>query len=232
MSTFNSRCPPVSYRKQGGVVLFLALIAVVLLLIAGLATLRAVDTTTLITGNLAFREGALQSSDTGVEFARGWLVQQTVPSGFYENLTYDIEGQVCPGTAVSQPGYFPIWDNSFDPKSEVFSSLRRCPPGGGGAAAPVSWSTDSIVVGSAPAGYTVQYVIHRLCERVGDYSNPALRTNCYVADAAGSSGSSQGSASYGGSLGSTTTSGSPYYRVTVRVTGPRKSTAFVQALVY
>lgn len=56
-------------KHESGVVLMVALIALVALTLAGIALLRSVDTGNLIAGNMAFRQAALLSSDMGVEAA-------------------------------------------------------------------------------------------------------------------------------------------------------------------
>lgn len=61
-------------RRQRGVVLFIALIVLVAMTLGGIAIMRSVDTNTLIAGNLAFKQSALQASDQGVEQAFQWLL--------------------------------------------------------------------------------------------------------------------------------------------------------------
>ena len=60
--------------RQRGAVLFIALIVLVAMTLAGIAIMRSVDTTTLIAGNLAFKQGTIQSSDNGIEVAFQWLI--------------------------------------------------------------------------------------------------------------------------------------------------------------
>ena len=60
--------------RARGAVLFIALIVLVAMTLAGIAIMRSVDTATLIAGNLAFKQGTVQSSDNGVEFAYQWLL--------------------------------------------------------------------------------------------------------------------------------------------------------------
>ena len=59
----------------------------------------------------------------------------------------------------------------------------------------------------------------------------AAGTLCLKQSGAQAAGGSQTSAVYGQFIKKTFNSG-PYYRVTVRVTGPRSTTSYVQALVY
>jgi Tfp pilus assembly protein PilX len=56
----------VSRRAQQGVVLFIALIVLVAMSLAGIALMRSVDTNVLIAGNLAFRQGATMAGDWGI----------------------------------------------------------------------------------------------------------------------------------------------------------------------
>lgn len=85
-------------RKQHGVVLFIALIVLVAMSLAGVALWRSIGTGVLISGNIALQRGAVTSSDGGMETARAWLMGQS------------------PTTLNStQPtGYISNWDERFD----------------------------------------------------------------------------------------------------------------------
>jgi type IV pilus assembly protein PilX len=60
-------------RAQRGVVLFIALIVLVAMTLAGIAIMRSVDTGNLIAGNVAFKQGTLQGGDLGANSAIKWL---------------------------------------------------------------------------------------------------------------------------------------------------------------
>ena len=90
----------VTRSAQRGVVLFIALIVLVAMTMAGLAMMRAVDTNNLIAGNLAFKSAAVSAGDAAVEAARTWLTAKT-------------PGQL----EADQAGYFANWQPSFDPKT-------------------------------------------------------------------------------------------------------------------
>lgn len=60
-------------RAQRGVVLFIALIVLVAMTLAGVAIMRSVDTGNLIAGNVAFKQGTLQGGDFGANKAVEWL---------------------------------------------------------------------------------------------------------------------------------------------------------------
>jgi type IV pilus assembly protein PilX len=64
----------VARRGQHGVVLFVALIVLIIMTLAGLALLRQMGVGTSIAGNVAFKENATSVADRGTEAARFWLI--------------------------------------------------------------------------------------------------------------------------------------------------------------
>jgi type IV pilus assembly protein PilX len=65
---------PQTLSAQRGVIMIIALIVLVAMTLGGIAMVRSVYTTNLIAGNLAFRESAVSSGDTGVEAAVAFLL--------------------------------------------------------------------------------------------------------------------------------------------------------------
>src|SRR5581483_1512802 len=98
--------------KQSGVVLFIALIVLVVMTLAGIAMMRQVGTGVIIAGNLAFKSNATSVGDLGVEDARAWLVTQG--SG---TLSNDGSAQ-----APAKNGYFSSWDTTFNPTTYNWTS--------------------------------------------------------------------------------------------------------------
>jgi Tfp pilus assembly protein PilX len=180
-------------RNQQGVVLFIALIVLVAMTLAGLAMFRSVGTGVIIAGNLTFRQAATASADRGLEAGRNWLVGQT--AGGLQN------------DAV--PGYYANWDTTFNPTT-------------------FNWNNGISVVADDGAGNEVRYVIHRMCQS-STLSVNAPGQQCVTLTSAGAGGS-KGGGSYGVLPLSNTIQ--PYYRVTVRVVGPRNTTSFVQSVMY
>lgn len=130
-------------RRQSGIVLFIALVTMVLLMLAALATLRSVDSTTMMTGNLAFREATTQVSDYGTENARRWLIANAASLG-NDNLG---------------AGYHASIAATFNPKAQANSYWT--------GEAVMMLPTDTLQVGTIPQGYTVYYTIHRMCSTTG-----------------------------------------------------------------
>lgn len=96
------------FSKEKGVVLFIALIALVVMSLAAVALIRSVDTNAIIAGNLGFKQSAIVSADSGVETAISWLAnnQGTVTAdsalnGYYATSTGDFKSLVDASTAVA-----------------------------------------------------------------------------------------------------------------------------------
>ena len=82
-------------------------------------------------------------------------------------------------------------------------------------------------LGNDSNGNRVRYVIHRMCESAGDQN--AANANCVRVASAASAASTKGAVGYGtGALPGAT---STYYRVTVRIDGPRNTVSYVQAML-
>lgn len=127
-------------RRERGAVLFIALIVLVAMSLAGVALVRGVDMTNLIAGNLAFKQGATLGGDWGAEQARAWLQGQSSPA-----LYDDIAGR-----------YFASMQSGVD-----FTASDPLQPD-------FNWTTNSFNAGTDPVGNQVRYVIHRMCELAGN----------------------------------------------------------------
>ena len=188
-------------RQQQGVVLFIALIVLVAMSLAGIALFRSVDTGTIIASNLAFKQSTTAVGDLGVEAARTWLRDNDGAALFNDQ----------PANA-----YYATWQASLD----LLGNTSGTDYDWSGAA--------SVTTPAPPDGYDVSYVIHRLCDATGDPSG----ASCIKASGASGSGSAstKGAAAYGQFAISVPTS--TFFRITVRVSGPRNSLSYVQATVY
>jgi Tfp pilus assembly protein PilX len=134
------RRPSAGRSRQGGAVLFIALIVLVAMSLAGIALIRSVDTANLIAGNLAFKQNATHGGDWGAELARTWLQGQDA-----DDLYNDVAGQ-----------YFAAMQSGLD-----FTSTDPAKPD-------FNWDNNSLDAGPDPAGNQVRYVIHRMCEGAGN----------------------------------------------------------------
>ncbi|MGE0876246.1 MAG: hypothetical protein AB7O31_16415 [Burkholderiales bacterium] len=190
---------PRNPRRQGGMVLFVSLVVLVAMSLAGVAIMRSVDTGNVISGNLAFKSSILGAADLGVENARTWLTTTG------QNLATDNE-------AI---GYYANWGDA----SGEFDAL-------GVTTSPHDWSNSTSTTDAQ--GNTVRYVVHRMCSVSGVAANAA---QCTMTSGTGSTDkSSFGSIDYSRTKFGEGTN--VFYRVTVRVDGPRRTVGYVQAMVY
>lgn len=189
-------------KNQDGIILIIALIMMVAMTLGGLALMRSVHTTTIIAGNLAFQQAATNSADRGIETAVTWL--ETTKAANSTALNSDI---LASGYTASKP-------TTDDPSSnqdwtELWTSV---------------WAPRGVAtVGDDGAGNNIQYVIQRMCNQTGASSTANCATSPIVVS---STGGSKGAGSPTISINAQV-----YYRITVRVTGPRNTTSFVQAIV-
>ena len=181
--------------KQGGAALFIALIALVSMTLAGIALVRSVDTSNLIAGNLAFRQAALQTSDIGVEKAVDALTTIVATS---------LDANYPSGCAAGACNYYPTMQTT-DSK---------------GVPTNIVWS--SVPANTVNTDYQVRYVIDRLCW--GSTPVTDVAGKCYSATPTGGGSKKNNAPSF---TGATTV----YYRVTVRVSGPRNTTSMIQAII-
>ena len=77
---------------------------------------------------------------------------------------------------------------------------------------------------SIGTGNTISYVIHHMCKKDG---TPESGAGCALSPATGGGGGN----SKGSGVISLISPGQSYYRITVRVSGPRNAVSFVQAVV-
>ncbi len=196
--------------RQRGTVLFIALIVLVAMTLAGIALVRSVDTGNLIAGNMAFKQGLAFAADAGTEAAVVWLDGKQ--AGEFVNA--DQKGA----------GYYA----TSHPDLDITNSLND------EALDAVDWDNNNcaglphkncIEPSSSIEidGNTVSYVIHRLCANTGAVD----RYNCMVYP-------SNSSPCRGGPSECPPDSrkDAPYYRITSRVLGPKNTLSFVQTVVH
>ena len=93
-------------RRQQGVVMFVALIVLVLMTLAGLAMLRQLGTGVSIAGNVAFKQSATNAADVGTEAGFAWLIANHM---FLNN-------------SAASAGYVSSWGASVDPNAFNWSN--------------------------------------------------------------------------------------------------------------
>ncbi len=129
-------------RAERGVVLFIALIAMVVLSLAGVALIRSVNTASAVAGNLAFRQTSIAPVNNAIERATDALfLSKTIINPTVNDFPNQYYAALQPG---EQPNGVPA----------VLAGAH--PP----AAYPFGVNTD-------PTGLEVRYVIERVCNAAG-----------------------------------------------------------------
>jgi Tfp pilus assembly protein PilX len=213
--TMQTRLPfrSIGPRHQRGVALFVALIVMVALSLAGVALIRSIDTTTSVTGNIAFRQSALLQAN--------WAIEDAIAH------VYTGDTKLAPGAMIDttndDTGNFYL--ATFDPSKDSTKSAQPALPsgipqqlwtysGGWGIALPTDTAT----------GNRVKYVIQRMCSTAMALPSGPIQSQCELMQPKEALGTTTGDEAI--NVGKF-----PLYRVTVRVDGPNNSLAFVQAMI-
>jgi len=189
-------------RAQEGLVLFIALIVLVAMTMAGVAMMRSVDTGLVVAGNMAFKQSAIMVADRGTAEAVEWLKTNSAGPTLQNTNT-------SRGYYSARPGTEPNW---FEAASWTNSTA-------------VNGGTPDA------SGNVVRFIIHRMCTLPDTPYNGSLagvQNECalFFPKASGTGGGSMavGAPQFVGTP-------QLYYRVTTRVEGPRDTVSVIQSSV-
>ncbi len=202
MTSPRYRPAPRALQCQRGMVLFVALIVMVALSLAGIALMRSVDTSVVIAGNLAFKQTTIQAGDRGVAAATQWLVVNSAGTTLQNTDTDN-------GYSSARPALEPDWNDIASWNDAVVLN---------------NGNPDA-------AGNIVRFVIHRMCteaETPYNGKNAGVENQCALAYPL-SSAALGGSVSTGAPVFEGIPN--LYYRVTTRVDGPRNTVSVIQSSV-
>lgn len=203
----NSRGAPA---RQQGFVLFIALVVLVAMSLAGIALVRSVDTSNQVANNITFKQSTVMSAENGAELAAAWLLansgllEQDLPaSGYYatEQQMLDILGDETPADLTDDVDW-----NGTKPSAVT--------------------KAKSIAAADA-AGNKIAYVIHRMCAAPGPPDTSGCASS--LSTTSGVTSSTKGGASYGQYAFSGKSQ--YFYRVTTRTTGPKNTVSYLQAML-
>src|SRR5882672_989030 len=193
--------------RQRGTILIIALIVLVAMTLAGIATMRSVDTATITAGNIGLRQASVNAADQGIQAGVNWLTANLGPALVNDNHQ--------PGTASK--GYFsnvaggdPDW---YDP---------------------VNWNEAGQLNNGNPdaGGNVVFFLVHRLCSipNCGTSATCGGKPNTCASTLSTAALSGQGN-DQTRPTDSHTTAPATHYRVTAKAVGPRNSISIVQTMV-
>ncbi len=214
----NNRIKQVHISKQRGVVLFFALIAVVLMSLAAVALIRSVDTSTMIAGNLAFKQSATSASDAGINTAAAQLAA--------------IESANTDKNVITDPTHpFNISNAAIGYYSYVNDIAGTA--GFVDLLAEATWNAITATPETVDnnSGNRIRYIIQRMCRNI---NQPIQDANCLFSDALQDNNQQniplpqeicEG-------VGCPAAGQSPQIRITARSVGPRNTVSYVQVFVY
>ena len=207
-------------QHQVGVVLFIALIALVVMSLAAVALIRSVDTNSQIAGNLAFRQTSVISSSYGIEAMADTLGVLLYEDGYTNGA----------GAGPKPAGYYATC-NTFD-----ITAPPTRPCSGGQLTLDASWNagTKSAVAsgigmdagGRDQYGNTIEYIVERMCTAVGLPSD----ANCLF-DGQVEDNGTKNVVTLNGIGAPASVVDLPVYRVTVRIQGPKNTVSFIQSFI-
>jgi type IV pilus assembly protein PilX len=206
MKTLTLQLTMKAGARQSGMVLIVALVILVAMTLAAVALVRSVDTSNVIAGNLAFQQAAVHSADTGIEDAIDWLQARTTGTTLENDDS--THGYAANGSDPAMAPAFALgqtWDSHWQTQAARVYTLT--PAGDFDAAHNV-----------------VQYIIDRLCRNAGGKTTGA---SCSASPAVQVA---QGNSEEAGEVQLNAPS-VVYYRITVRVSGPRNTVSYVQTVV-
>lgn len=203
-------------HRQKGIVLFIALIVLVAMTLAGIGMVRSVETGNMVAGNLAFKQGATLAGDAGTEAAIAWLEP--------------LNGSATPYNDQPLYGYYATSQTTLDITGSSNDPTRTVVDWDDNDCNNVPHSTCIKPAAAIAVGdNSVTYIIHRLCQAEGDPNGQG--NTCVTYQSADSNSPKRGELKYGESARFQPLPG-PYYRITSRIKGPRNTVSFVEAMIH
>ena len=197
--------------RERGIVLFVALIVMVAMSLAAIALIRSVDTANTVIGNLAFRQASILPANYAVEQAAAALFSDVNTSG--------VPAITDPTADLPAQNYYASWQASDDARGipAPLQTLANWNSAGLGQKLIVD-----VDQADANAKVTeIRYVIERMCVEAG----PAAPKRCDMLPPKQNPGTTVHDES------APTLNPIPFYRVTIRVDGPKNTASFLQAML-
>lgn len=192
--------PSTQQFKQQGVILPIALVALLIMLIASVGFIRSTDTSLLVTGNLAFKRDAMNQAERASAKIQTLFETGVLNDGakrLNDLLAENYYASIQPSHTNGLPTILldtSAFDNNFSQNNIKDNSSQ----------------------------ITVRYIVERMCFSAGAVTISNCITSTSTTDVGGSAGNLSGS-------GKATGIETPVYRLSVRVTGPNNTQAFMQS---
>jgi type IV pilus assembly protein PilX len=215
------RLPSGSASRQRGVVLLFSLVALVVLLIAAVALMRSFNTSLFMSGNIAFKRDLQNQGERAMDQvltsfrAGGPLDNDAARSAILKTSNYS--EVMLPANAQGIPDALVLSDANFF----------------------ANWGVPANDIDLPDQGVKIRYLIDRMSSATGSCDALGPKTCVMNSDKSPKGGSASQmqnastalptTAGAGGVAPKAVSSGTPVYRLTVRVAGPRDTQAFFQS---
>jgi hypothetical protein len=221
--------------RQTGASLLFALITLVALALAATALVRSVDTGAIVLGNLGAKKATTIAADRATQLAIKYLVNKGVEpnryaddanSGYYASSKEDYDITGFGGTDSTRK--LINWD--------VDGSCAYATAGG--VCDSATRARDALLAADlnpanpdAARGMEARWLITRLCSTAG-LSHTDVNNNCAMPPKIGfRTDEGTGLKDYG-NIQQKIESPAPFYRIVVRVTGPRNAVTYTETIVH
>lgn len=210
-------------KRAQGFVLVVTLVIMVIITLASVAMMTMLRAGISASGNIAFRQAATRTADVAIDKAlqdtaatitlSATAVNDNIGTAtyrYYATVNGAVSDCTKDGTTTFQPQTYRFNDSSNNAVNDT----------GGFPCA--------IKLASAPSGYNLFYVVHRMAENTGACG--AGTSGCTRLSVDG--GNKPGCSNDASSIDYCGVTSYVYYRLTVKVAGPRQNNRYVQAFVY
>jgi type IV pilus assembly protein PilX len=212
--------PALPTRRQRGLSLIFALLALGAMMLAAVAVVRSVDTSGQVLGNVGFKQDTMLASDEAARQAIDWLNVNRADIKLYE--------------PVAAVGYYSTTYPTLDATGRRSTDATRTVVDWDGDACARYTTRAACITPSGlkdlPNGVKARYLITRLCAANGDPKAGAI--NCAAPlQVSGTPGVGHGSVGYPGASPSGAAGSGVYYRIIVRAAGARNTVSFTETIV-
>jgi len=227
--------PSSQSPRQRGVSILFALLSLVAMSLATLALVRSVDTSAMLLGNVGFKQDATAAAEQASRQAIKWMsanlasLEADNPAAGYYASTQEFGAD---GTTVKPPvdvtGEM-IVSGAADARQLVDWDGNSCATALSGTF--TGCSIRSFPIQTKINGNSADYVVFRLCSKPGDFMADSSVQCAQRVPGTDACPGNKGGLKYGGvALGCP--KAVAYYRVVVRVRGPRDTTSFTETIIH
>ena len=197
---------PSSKHAQQGVVLFVALIVLVVMALAGVAMMRQSGSGLSIAGNVGMKQNATSAGDFGTEAAIAWWLPRKTVAGALDS-------------DVPAEGYFSNWGVAGD--SRMLGDPTRYP-----------WDTGTYKTATTNDGTNneVRYIVERMC-LVANQTPDAAGQMCVNSKLTEGTDHGVGCGNYPQDTLCQGTAVAIHYRISSRIQGPKNTFSYIQVMV-